>query len=124
MNFDSSKISGRVESTIAQLQKLFDAAKTMSYTSEMMRNLMMDLLDFAQLEKNTFKLNKAYFSIFEVIDQAFAVVGHIAAKKNIRLVPPELDPQLHPYFSRIYGDKHRFIQVLINFLSNSLKFSL
>jgi hypothetical protein len=29
---------------------------------------MMDLLDLAQLEKNTFSLNQDYFSIFEVID--------------------------------------------------------
>ena len=32
---------------------------------------MMDLLDFAQIEKNTFKLNKEFFSIFDVIQQAF-----------------------------------------------------
>jgi hypothetical protein len=29
---------------------------------------MMDLLDLAQMEKNTFKLNQAYFSMFEVIE--------------------------------------------------------
>ena len=40
---------------------------TINYTSEMMRNLMMDLLDLAQMEKNTFKLNKDFFSIFDVI---------------------------------------------------------
>jgi len=34
----------------------------------------MDLLDLAQLEKNTFKLNQHYFSIFEVIEQAFKMV--------------------------------------------------
>ena len=35
----------------------------MLYSSELMRNLMMDLLDLAQLENSTFKLNKEYFSI-------------------------------------------------------------
>ena len=28
---------------------------------------MMDLLDFAQIEKNTFKLNKEFFNLFDVI---------------------------------------------------------
>ena len=55
----------------------------------MMHNLMMDLLDFAQIQKNTFKLNKEYFDLFDIIQQAFFMV----------------------------------LQVIINFLSNSLKFS-
>ena len=46
----------------------------MNYTTEMMRNLMMDLLDLAQIEKNTFKLNKTYFDMFKVIDKAFNLV--------------------------------------------------
>lgn len=70
-----------VSSNIQSMEKTIDQVKTMSHTSEMMRNLMMDLLDFAQLEKNTFKLNKIYFSIFDVIEQAFAMVSHIAEKK-------------------------------------------
>ena len=28
---------------------------------------MMDLLDFAQIEKNTFKLNKEFFNLFDAI---------------------------------------------------------
>lgn len=44
---------------------------TLTFTSQMMQNLMMDLLDFAQLEKNTFKLNKAFFGILSVFDKAF-----------------------------------------------------
>ena len=46
-----------------------------------MRNLMMDLLDLAQMEKNTFKLNKDFFSLYEVIKQAFTLVAHVANKK-------------------------------------------
>lgn len=68
------------------------------FTSEMMHNLMMDLLDFAQLENNTFKLNKAYFSIFDVFDKAFSVVSHLAERKNIQLVSPNLDSELRQVF--------------------------
>lgn len=88
-----------------------------------MKHLMLDLLDFAQMEKNTFKLNKTYFSIFDTIDNAFSVVDHIAHSKKIQLVFPEIDDDLKPYLSQIYGDKNRYTQVIVNFLSNSLKFS-
>ena len=39
---------------------------------------MMDLLDLAQLENSTFKLNKEYFSMFDVIEKAFGLLAHVA----------------------------------------------
>jgi signal transduction histidine kinase len=39
----------------------------MLFSTKMMQNLMMDLLDFAQIEKNTFKLNKEFFNLFDAI---------------------------------------------------------
>ena len=47
----------------------------------MMKNLMLDLLDLAQMDNNTFRLNKGYFSFIDLIGKAFGVVGHIAGKK-------------------------------------------
>ena len=75
------------------------------------------------MENNTFKLNKDFFSLFEVINQACSVVSHVSNKKRINLVTQEIDIEDQKYFLQIYGDKNRFIQVIINFLSNSIKFS-
>lgn len=58
----------------------------MIYSSEIMRNLMLDLLDLAQMENSTFKLNKEYFSVYDVINRAFDVVNHIAEKKKVKLI--------------------------------------
>ena len=91
--------------------------------SGLMRNLMMDLLDLAQMEKNTFKLNQAYFSMFEVIEQAFKIVEHHADVKRVTLKFHEVLAADKNVYKHIYGDKNRFLQVIINFLSNSLKFS-
>ena len=45
-----------------------------------------------------------------------------AEEKKIRLIL-ELD-QSHPYiFRKIYGDRRRYLQILLNFISNSLKFT-
>ena len=51
----------------------------------------MDLLDLAQMEQSTFKLNKEYFSIFDVINRAFSLVGHVANKKNVALEAPIIE---------------------------------
>jgi hypothetical protein len=53
----------------------------MIYSSEIMRTLMLDLLDLAQMENSTFKLNKRFFSVFDVVKSAFGVVQHVADKK-------------------------------------------
>jgi signal transduction histidine kinase len=103
--------------------KRVETVKMMIFSSEIMRNLMMDLLDLAQMENNTFKLNKAYFSIHSTIQKVFSVVEHVAEKKNVALVFTPMNPREAMYYNAIYGDENRFIQVITNFLSNSLKFS-
>ena len=53
-----------------------------------MRNLMFDLLDFAQIEKNTFKISNGYFNIFSVIENSIKIVSHVADKKKVKIIPP------------------------------------
>lgn len=80
------KVSDKVKEELQLVLKRNDMVKMMIFNAEIMRNLMSDLLDLAQMENSTFKLNKSYFSIFDVIDKAFSVVKHIAEKKNVRLI--------------------------------------
>lgn len=84
---------------------------------------MMDLLDLAQMENCSFKLNKEYFNITEIIKKAFGVVQHVANLKEVELVEVPVNEYEAMYLSAVYGDEGRIMQVLINFLSNSLKFS-
>ena len=69
----------------------------------------MDLLDLAQMEQNTFKLNKDFFSIFDAIEQAFSVVKHIAERKLIKLILPVCTIEESILFEQIYGDKNRLV---------------
>ena len=50
------------------------------------------------MENNTFKLNKDFFSLFEVINQACSVVSHVSNKKRINLVTQEIDIEDQKYF--------------------------
>lgn len=54
----------------------------------MSKNLMMDLLDLAQHENNTFSLNEVNFSLLRVIENAFKIVGHNAKRKQVDLKGP------------------------------------
>lgn len=108
---------------IEDTHKRIETIKMMVFSSEIMRNLMMDLLDLAQMENSTFKLNKEFFSIRNTIKKVFSVVGHIADKKNVQLVKIPVSEHEEKLYNAIYGDESRFVQVIINFLSNSLKFS-
>lgn len=51
----------------------------------MMRNLMLDLLDLAQMESNSLKIHNEYFNIYTVINKAFMIVDHLSKLKNIKL---------------------------------------
>lgn len=64
--------------------------KVLLFTSEIMQNLMNDLLDFAQIENNCFKLNKEYYNLLELVQQSFLILDHISKKKNITFVLPTL----------------------------------
>ena len=84
---------------------------------------MSDILDLAQAESNTFKLQEDIFSLPKVIDDAFKVVAHLASLKKVTLEAPVLTSEVMAIFQSIQGDKNRLRQVLVNLLSNSLKFS-
>ena len=84
---------------------------------------MSDILDLAQAERNTFKLQEDIFSLPKVIYDAFKVVAHLASLKKVTLEAPVLTSEMMAIFNSMHGDKNRLRQVLVNLLSNSLKFS-
>lgn len=80
--------------------------------------LVNDLLDVERIESGELDLDKSMCSISEVVDSAVAGVLAIADKeeKTIKVVPLEPDVPINI-------DRDRIIQVLVNLLSNALKFS-
>lgn len=48
---------------------------------------------------------------------------HVANLKKVKLVEVPISEEDAEILSAIYGDEGRIMQVMINFLSNSLKFS-
>ena len=97
--------------------------KTQLFSSNMMENLINDLLDLAKLESNSFNISSEYFDLSALICDAFQMMGYKADDSKVKL-RAEIDNKKNlDLLENVYGDQRRFTQILSNFLSNSLKFT-
>jgi CheY-like chemotaxis protein/anti-sigma regulatory factor (Ser/Thr protein kinase) len=80
--------------------------------------LINEVLDVAKIEAGKMQWNMDSLEISEVIDRAFAATSALFEQKGLELVK-EIDLDL----PKIQGDKDRLIQVVINLISNAVKFT-
>jgi signal transduction histidine kinase len=116
-----NKLAAQIDATDKILKAVDESLERMIFTSKIMRTLMQDLLDLAQIEKGTFTINNSYFDLTALIDQAKHMLAYLARQKDITF---EVEQRGDTQFLRlVYGDERRYMQILVNFLSNALKFS-
>jgi signal transduction histidine kinase len=87
-------------------------------------NLINDVLDMAKIEAGKMKLNPEQFDLREVLDDVAAIASPLARDKALALsveVAPEL--LLWPAGLDIVADRTRLRQVLLNLVSNAIKFT-
>ena len=85
-------------------------------------NLINDLLDLAKMDTSTFTLAIDEFNMLEVIAEAYQILLFQAEQKGVKLLL-EFNQSSPFIFRRVHGDRRRFLQILLNFVSNSLKFT-
>ena len=85
---------------------------------ERLTALINDVLDLAKIEAGKVDWQMESVSIPEIIDRATAATASLFENKNLPL-KKEIDNTL----PKITGDRDRLIQVLINFISNAVKFT-
>lgn len=89
----------------------------------MVENLINDLLDLAKLENNSFTFTTGYFNLSHLIFESLKMVQFSANQQEISLCA-EIDSYASlDLIQAIQGDQKRYLQTLLNFLSNALKFS-
>ncbi|WP_297572190.1 ATP-binding protein [uncultured Deefgea sp.] len=81
--------------------------------------LVNDLLDFSKIEAGKLELIKAPFELAQVIEEAAAVLASRAVEARLDVLL-DIDPQLPAWY---FGDALRLKQVLINLISNAIKFT-
>jgi signal transduction histidine kinase len=81
-------------------------------------SLINDILDLSKIEAGRMELHLTEFDLPQAIDNAVTLVRDRAARRGIAL-HQMVDPRLGP----IRGDERKIKQVLLNLLSNALKFT-
>ena len=78
----------------------------------------------AQLSNNTFTLVNDYFNLGKLVKKCMQTMLSQAAVKKIHLLGPMMQNPLDKfYFRQIFGDENRYSQIILNFISNGIKFT-
>jgi signal transduction histidine kinase/CheY-like chemotaxis protein len=85
---------------------------------ERLTKLIDDVLDLAKIEAGKFTWNMESVSISEVIERATAATASLFEAKKLNLIET-----IEPGLANITGDQDRLIQVVINLISNAVKFT-
>jgi PAS domain S-box-containing protein len=94
-------------------------AKRISDASEALLAIINDVLDFSKLEAGQVTLEIQPLSMSRLIEETTGLVAIQAAAKGLQ-IRAEIDPDIP---DQIQGDVARLRQVLLNFLSNAVKFT-
>jgi PAS domain S-box-containing protein len=99
--------------------ELQEYVETISCCADSLFSLINDILDFSKIEAGKLDLEDTVFNIVETVEEVVSSVSPQACEKGIELIAV-VDPQIPRY---LHGDSRRLRQVLLNFLSNAVKFT-
>ncbi|MBL7558163.1 MAG: response regulator [Bdellovibrionaceae bacterium] len=97
-------------------KKFVDAIRT-SATS--LLKIVNEILDFSKIEAGQVNLEIIDFELSHMIEEHISLTGVLAHNKGI-LLETDIDPSIPPV---LRGDSAKINQILLNFVSNSLKFT-
>ncbi len=86
--------------------------------SERLNSLITDMLDFSKLQAGKLIFHPEDVSADEIVKEAADAMKSWMDSKNIRL-----SLIIEPDLNRVYADKRRTVQIIINLISNSIKFT-
>ncbi len=93
--------------------------EAIQFSATSLLTIINDILDFSKVEAGKLTLEKSNFKLRELVRNSVSVVSTTARSKNLEIVV-EVDGEIPDLLS---GDAVRFRQVLLNLLSNSVKFT-
>ncbi|WP_421854228.1 CHASE domain-containing protein [Marinomonas sp.] len=83
-------------------------------------SLINDILDFSKVDAGKLELEKAPFEVEELLCELSTVLSGSSLGKDVELIF-DIDKDIPAY---LIGDKLRLLQILINLVSNAVKFTL
>ncbi|MBF0370565.1 MAG: response regulator [Magnetococcales bacterium] len=96
-----------------------DYLNKVNLSANALLSLINDILDFSKIEAGKLTMERASFSLVELLGGVVAMMGVKSQEKNLELL---LDTT-QDLPSHLMGDAHRLSQVLINLVGNAIKFT-
>jgi signal transduction histidine kinase/CheY-like chemotaxis protein len=93
--------------------------KAIEVSGRSLLTLLNDVLDFSRLESRKLTVERHPFRVRSVVDECLEIMTPLAAGKGIALASSIADDTV----PAVFGDQHRTRQVLLNLLSNGIKFT-
>ena len=113
--FVHTLLDGAVENRKFRYKFLKKAAKSL----DGLDILVQDLLTLSQMETGGIQMHYEHFDLSETVRDVFDQLESDAEKKSVQLVLGT-EQSSYPY---VYADPHRIYQVLINLVSNAIKYT-
>lgn len=93
--------------------------EALKISSESMMIIINDILDFSKIEAGKMELNSVNFELKKIFYDAIKTLEYMIDEKNLKVIM-HFSEELPEY---IIGDPERLKQVILNLLSNSVKFT-
>ena len=109
------KSDAKIGKTISQVSENLNVVIS---EGERLTHLINDVLDLAKIEAGKMEWNQENVSMPEVAERAIAATTALFDQKDLKLIK-----QIDSGLPDIIGDRDKLIQVIINLISNSVKFT-
>ncbi|WP_216041205.1 response regulator [Pseudoalteromonas sp. C2R02] len=96
-----------------------DYLEKMEFSATSLLRIINDILDFSKYDSGQFIIENHPFDHAKVFDNLVTLIAHNAEEKNIEFIF-DIDPNIP---TNLEGDPVRVSQILLNLLSNSIKFT-
>lgn len=96
-----------------------DLIRSISLSSEHLQAVIGDILDFSRMDANKLELDAASFSLIQTLEESFAILSSSAYEKGLSFY----GFYSGEFPSTIVGDPIRLKQILVNLLTNAIKFT-
>lgn len=113
--FVHTLLDGAIENKKVRYKFLKKAGKSL----DGLDMLVQDLLTLSQMETGGIKMHYEHFDIKDVVKEVFEQLENDAEKKGINLI---LDNSRKEH-TIVYADQHRIYQVMVNLISNAIKYT-
>ncbi|CAI2386924.1 unnamed protein product [Moneuplotes crassus] len=106
-----------IDLNVETLMKFIKIGKS---SSLLLLTLIEDVLNLSKMEAGTFTINKEIFKVPEILDEIYDIFSMQCEQKNIKL-SVRMSNDVRKL--NIFSDKSRIKQIIMNLVSNSMKFT-